>query len=55
MSRNGYRSGLVTGIDNVVADALLRYYKNEMEGKTIPVHDYVNADLHLDPEGNDLP
>ena len=44
------------GIDNKVADCLSRYYETEGgEGAHNERVDWANADIRLDPEGDDLP
>lgn len=45
----------VKGVDNVVADALSRYYASIPVGEPIPEDAYVNIDIRLDPEGDTLP
>jgi hypothetical protein len=44
----------VKGSLNKVADALSRYYANDTWYDTHPQSDYVNADVRLDREGDDL-
>jgi hypothetical protein len=45
----------VEGERNKVADCLSRYYSSDTPEDTYPESEYVNADLRLDPEGDDLP
>ena len=45
----------IKGTSNKVADSLSRYYQSDTEGDMHPTYDYVNADIQLDPEGEDLP
>ena len=45
----------VKGETNLVADALSRYHENDHWDEATDKSQYVNADLHLDPEGEDLP
>ena len=43
------------GVNNKVADCLSRYYETE-GGEGAHEHvDWANADIRLDPEGDDLP
>ena len=43
------------GVDDKVADCLSRYYETE-GGEGAHEHvDWANADIRLDPEGDDLP
>ena len=53
LSRFGYTIQYVEGIKNVVADALSRMYAGRND--SIPIDDWVNADVRLDPEGETLP
>ena len=43
------------GSSNKVADSLSRYYQSDTDEDVCQTYDYVNADLVLDPEGEDLP
>jgi hypothetical protein len=45
----------VKGVTNKVADSLLRYYQSDMSEDSHPNYDFVNADIKLNPEGEDLP
>ena len=45
----------VKGETNLVADVLSRYYENNQWDKSHNVAQYVNADVCLDPKGEDLP
>ena len=45
----------VKGETNLVADALSRYYKNDVWDESHDISQYVNADARLDPTGEDLP
>jgi hypothetical protein len=40
---------------NTVAEALSRYYEHDYWTEVPELHDYVNADVQLDPEHDDLP
>src|SRR5258706_7198603 len=51
--RFNYSIQYVEGIKNVVADALSHMYAGRNE--SIPIDDWVNADIRLDPEGETLP
>ncbi|GBE77458.1 hypothetical protein SCP_0103330 [Sparassis crispa] len=55
MSRFQYKIQDVEGATNKVADCLSRYYENDNADEFAPIQDYVNADVHLDPEWDDLP
>ena len=44
LSRFNYRITYVKGVDNVVADALSRYYMSIPEGTPVPVDVYVDID-----------
>ena len=50
-----YDTTYVKGKTNLVADALSRYHENNHWDKATDESQYVNADLHLNPEGKDLP
>ena len=43
------------GVDNKVADCLSRYYETEGGEGAHECVNWVNADIRLDPEGDDLP
>jgi hypothetical protein len=43
------------GICNLVADSLSRYYQSDTWEDIHSSYDFVNADLQLDSEGEDLP
>jgi hypothetical protein len=45
----------VKGVINKVADSLSRYYQSDTSEDSYPSYDFVNADIQLDPEGEDLP
>ena len=57
LSRFDFDIQFVEGILNKVADCLSRYYENDTfdEAKVHNTSVYVNADVRLDPEGEDLP
>jgi len=40
---------------NKVADVLSRYYEHDYWTSMPELHDYINADIRLDPEHDDLP
>ena len=45
----------VKGETNLVADVLSRYYENDKWDESSDRSLYVNADIQLDPNGEDLP
>jgi hypothetical protein len=45
----------IKGTSNKVADSLSRYYHSDTGDDIHPLYDYVNADIQLDPSGEDLP
>jgi hypothetical protein len=53
LSRFSYTIQYVKGIKNVVADALSHMYAGRND--SIPINDWVNADVQLDPDGETLP
>ena len=55
LSRFDFEVVYVKGQHNIVADCLSRYYSSDLPGETHADHQYVSADLQLDPEGDDLP
>lgn len=44
----------VKGISNKIADALSRYYESDTKFDAIPPHEFVSADIRLDPELQDV-
>ena len=54
MARFNYSLQHVPGKDNKVADCLSRYYENDNADDFHPAQDYVNADVRLDPDWEDL-
>ena len=55
LSRFDFSIQYVHGSRNTVADSLSRYHQSDSKDEPMQMHDYVNADLRLDPEGEDLP
>ena len=55
LSRFDFKIIYVRGVENQVADSLSRYFQYDDEESRTPLWNYVNADLRLDPEGEDLP
>ena len=55
LSRFDFEVVYVRGQHNIVADCLSRYYSSDLPDETHADHQYVSADLRLDPGGEDLP
>src|SRR5277367_5873693 len=55
MFRFSFDITYVKGEFNKVADCLSRYYEDDISSDQYPVHEYVQADLLMDPAGDDLP
>ena len=55
LSRFDFEVTYVKGQHNIVADCLSRYYSSDLPDEAHANHQYVSADLRLDPEGDDLP
>lgn len=55
MSRFDLKIVHVEGVQNKVADCLSRYYENDAPDEIHPPQAYVNADLRLDPNMDELP
>ncbi|TFK59233.1 hypothetical protein BDN72DRAFT_732909, partial [Pluteus cervinus] len=55
MSKFNFDITYVKGEYNKVADCLSRYYESDSPGEHHSVHEYVNADRRMDPDGDDLP
>lgn len=54
LSRFNYSITYVKGEENIVADALSRYYESDAPGETHPLQNYVNVDSKLDPNRDNL-
>jgi hypothetical protein len=55
MSRFNFDIMYVRGELNKVANCLFHYYENDTSTDVHDPHEYVCADAHINPEGNDLP
>jgi hypothetical protein len=55
MSRFNFDIMYVKGELNKVADCLSQYYENDNESDIYEPHEYVRADVCIDPTGEDLP
>jgi hypothetical protein len=55
LSQFDYDIQYVKGSSNQVADSLSQFYQSDTDNDVCQMYDYVNADLILDPEGEDLP
>jgi len=55
ISRFDFDITYVKGEYNKVANCLSRYYENDTPADVHEYHDYVQADLRIDPTGEDLP
>jgi hypothetical protein len=55
MSRFDFDITYVKGEHNKVADCLSRYYESDMVADVHGMHEYVQIDRRIDPNGEDLP
>ncbi|KAJ3832714.1 hypothetical protein F5878DRAFT_646539 [Lentinula raphanica] len=55
LSRYDFDIRYIKGSTNRIADALSRYFESDAPGEVHPATDYVNADVRLDKEMDDLP
>src|SRR5579875_354896 len=55
LSRFNFDIRYIKGITNKVADALSRYYESDTSEDVHRTHDFVNADVRIDKEHDDLP
>jgi len=55
MSRFDFDITYIKGEYNKAADCLSRYYESDTSADVHEPHEYVQADAHIDPEGEDLP
>ena len=55
MSKFEFDITYIEGELNKVADCLSRYFENDMLNEVHELHDYVQADRRIDPDGEDLP
>jgi len=55
MSRFDFDITYVKGKLNKVADCLSQYFESDTSDDVYDIHEYVRADAHIDPSGEDLP
>ena len=55
MSQFEFDITYIKGELNKVADCLSRYFENDTSNDVHELHEYVQADRRIDPEGEDLP
>lgn len=54
LSRFDYETVYVKGHTNTIADLFSRYFQDRQD-EIVPLHEMVNADRRLDPDGDELP
>jgi len=55
MSKFEFDITYIKGELNKVADCLSRYFENDTSNEVHELHEYVQADRRIDPDGEDLP
>jgi len=55
MSKFEFDITYIKGELNKVADCLSRYFENDMSNDVHELHEYVQVDRRIDPDGEDLP
>ncbi|PBL04566.1 hypothetical protein ARMGADRAFT_912001, partial [Armillaria gallica] len=55
MSQFNFDIMYIKGENNKVADCLSQYYENDTWDEAHDIHEYIHADVQVDPGGEDLP